>query len=102
MNEAVFPACGLVSASVRRTMNSSPVPEIVSRGGLRGAGDSCFHSDDGLGPNEVLPRMEQGSGRQGTLLLMVNRNLLRQFDLPEDELHQELAAAFNQSEYDEN
>jgi small subunit ribosomal protein S1 len=33
---------------------------------------------------------------------MVNRNLLRQFDLPEDELHQELAAAFNQSEYDEN
>ena len=33
---------------------------------------------------------------------MVNRNLLRQFDLPEDELNQELAAAFNQPQYDEN
>jgi small subunit ribosomal protein S1 len=29
----------------------------------------------------------------------VNRNLLRQFDLPEDELQQELAAAFNQDVY---
>src|SRR5580692_3557871 len=27
---------------------------------------------------------------------MVNRNLLRQYDLPESELQQELAAAFNQ------
>jgi len=31
---------------------------------------------------------------------MVNRNLLRQFDLPENELEQELAAAFNQSVYE--
>jgi small subunit ribosomal protein S1 len=30
---------------------------------------------------------------------MVNRNLLRQFDLPENELQQELAAAFNQDVY---
>src|SRR5438067_3112515 len=30
---------------------------------------------------------------------MVNRNLLRQFDLPEAELHEELAAAFNQDVY---
>ncbi len=33
---------------------------------------------------------------------MVNRNLLRQYDLPEDELNQELAAAFNQPTYDAN
>jgi len=33
---------------------------------------------------------------------MVNRNLLRQFDLPEAELQQELAAAFNQDVYLEN
>src|ERR1700739_2958145 len=33
---------------------------------------------------------------------MVNRNLLRQFDLPEAELHQELAAAFNQDAYQAN
>src|SRR5262249_1302715 len=31
---------------------------------------------------------------------MVNRNLLRQFDLPENELQQELAAAFNQDAYE--
>src|SRR5437773_1369772 len=31
---------------------------------------------------------------------MVNRNLLRQFDLPENELEQELAAAFNQNVYE--
>ena len=30
---------------------------------------------------------------------MVNRNLLRQYDLPETELQQELAAAFNQDVY---
>src|SRR2546426_12783783 len=30
---------------------------------------------------------------------MVNRNLLRQYDLPENELEQELAAAFNQDVY---
>src|SRR3954468_7605292 len=33
---------------------------------------------------------------------MVNRNLLRQFDLPEAELKQELAAAFNQDVYQED
>src|SRR5204862_8150169 len=33
---------------------------------------------------------------------MVNRNLLRQFDLPETELQQELAAAFNQDVYQED
>jgi small subunit ribosomal protein S1 len=33
---------------------------------------------------------------------MVNRNLLRQFDLPETELKQELAAAFNQDVYQED
>jgi small subunit ribosomal protein S1 len=33
---------------------------------------------------------------------MVNRNLLRQFDLPETELQQELAAAFNQDVYQGN
>jgi small subunit ribosomal protein S1 len=33
---------------------------------------------------------------------MVNRNLLRQFDLPESELQQELAAAFNQDVYQNN
>src|SRR5438067_7884923 len=31
---------------------------------------------------------------------MVNRNLLRQYDLPENELEQELAAAFNQNVYE--
>jgi small subunit ribosomal protein S1 len=33
---------------------------------------------------------------------MVNRNLLRQFDLPETELQQELAAAFNQDVYQDS
>src|SRR5436305_5877763 len=33
---------------------------------------------------------------------MVNRNLLRQFDLPESELQQELADAFHQDVYQEN
>jgi small subunit ribosomal protein S1 len=33
---------------------------------------------------------------------MVNRNLLRQFDLPETELKEELAAAFNQDVYQED
>jgi small subunit ribosomal protein S1 len=33
---------------------------------------------------------------------MVNRNLLRQYDLSEDELQTELASAFNIPEYDEN
>jgi small subunit ribosomal protein S1 len=33
---------------------------------------------------------------------MVNRNLLRQFDLPDDELNQELASAFNLPQYDES
>src|SRR5881275_406628 len=31
---------------------------------------------------------------------MVNRNLLRQFDLPQDELQQELAAAFDETDGD--
>src|SRR4029434_231609 len=34
--------------------------------------------------------------------LMVNRNLLRQFDLSEDDLQSELAAAFNVPTYDAN
>ncbi|MCS7047354.1 MAG: S1 RNA-binding domain-containing protein, partial [Gemmataceae bacterium] len=37
-----------------------------------------------------------------TSLLMVNRNLLREFELGQEELHNELAAAFNLPQYDEN
>ena len=42
----------------------------------------------------------QGEDSKGSLGIMVNRNLLRQFDLPEDELQQELDAAFNQDRHD--
>src|SRR6516162_7322504 len=66
-------------------MNNSPAPSFVGLVGPRGARERSA-------PNPP----------QGTALLMVNRNLLRQFDLPEDELNQELAAAFNQPQYDEN
>src|SRR5215471_10509360 len=66
-------------------MNSSPAPTFVGRVGPRGARETSA-----------------SNLTQGTALLMVNRNLLRQFDLPEDELNQELAAAFNQPQYDEN
>ena len=66
-------------------MNSSPAPSFVGRA------LACE-------VREIIGLLTP----QGIALHMVNRNLLRQFDLPEDELNQELAAAFNQPQYDEN
>src|SRR5688572_25848099 len=55
-------------------------------------------------PHPILSRgeREQRVDRQGIGFPMVNRNLLRQYDLSEDELQTELASAFNIPEYDEN
>src|SRR5262245_2887004 len=59
------------------------------------------------GAREVVPRFFRNRGGSVAAsaripFLMVNRNLLRQFDLSEDDLQSELAAAFNVPTYDAN
>jgi small subunit ribosomal protein S1 len=52
-----------------------------------------------LGAGTIIDYLAWGA--VGIFLTMVNRNLLRQFDLPQDELDQELRAAFGQEGHEE-